>query len=197
MKTRTASATAWHRLVDRHLGLAISAARKRGGDEDLEAEATAALCLAAAGWTGPEEGFPRCAAGAIHRAVISHLRASQVGTQWRARTQQDGRRALDEVQRLAGGDGFTSSELHWLAGGAVSEPVRMVSLDEASRVPAAQDGMAGAWESLSLADRALVDEAVSLGGTGGVSLTQLALAVVEDRATVEHRLGAALRQLTG
>lgn len=189
------SGTAWHRLVDRHLGLAISAARRRGGDEDLEAEATAALCLAAEGWTGPEDGFPRCAAGAINRAVISYLRAGQVGTQWRARAQQDGRRALDEVQRLAGGDGFTSSELHWLAG--VSEPVRMVSLDEAARVPAVQDGMASAWADLSLADRALVDEAMSLGGTGGVSLTQLALAVVDDRATVEHRLGTALRRLTG
>ena len=200
--------TAWHRLVEVHTGLALSAARRaraNGQTEDLEQDARLALCDCAMSYTGPESSFPIRAAQAINRAVANKLR-THLGTSWRARSQQAGRKERLELEKLSGGLPFTPAELQWEGGQdakAASQELGTVpfvvepTYDHFAREEAleAEERFETNRRSLSPADRALIDQAVLDGGFHGASMSRIAIAVGEPRDAVAARLASAVSRL--
>jgi len=176
---------------------------------ELEGEGNAALCEAVHDFPGTMR-FSTFAGKRIMRAMVSYLRTESapagVGTEWRARREQEVRRqrawltsVMEEDPRTDDLAYVSGTEEHVIAAGG---SLRAISLDDAEHElpglpPEAEDGaewrFGERWESLPRPLRMLVDMAETMGEeTDGVSLTQLALVMHESRTSTEERLGEAL-----
>lgn len=183
--------------------------------EELEHEGRAALCGAAVTWDEDKGRFSTFAGRRIVRSVVGYLRTMDGGTQWRARKQQEARRLRRMVAESLEDDPYSweqayvstswGRKLNYSVPWAGETQLAYVPIEDAPEAvlgvpPEVEDGAEGRflerWKTLSRAQRTLVDKAQDLGeGGGGVSLSQLAVAVGERRDRVEVRLGEAVAAL--
>ena len=188
--------------------------------QELESEGTLALCESARIYSasGAECRFSTFAGVRINRAMVSYLRTSSctgTGTEWRARRQQHARRERKWLSSVIGSDP-TDAEVNWVASAddlasAAREQIAVVPMEEAREAdigvpPEVEDGAEyrfhDRWMALTPSQKVLLSTAEKLGmaddghrvmySSGGVSLTQLAVAVKERRSIVERQLGEAL-----